>query len=70
MSEESPRAWVGDRVYDPHADREGIITDVKGGVYILRPPSTWAGTWTAHDPAQLKVTLSREERLKQRRDQP
>ncbi|MFL6110280.1 MAG: hypothetical protein ACJ786_02855 [Catenulispora sp.] len=68
MTEERPRVWVGDTVYDPAADREGIVTDVKGGVYVLRPVHTWAGTWTAPDPDKLEVTLTREERLRRREE--
>jgi len=67
--EEQPRVWVGDQVHDTDADREGIVTDVKSGTYILRPLHThWAGTWTAPSDENLTLTLSREERLKRRRE--
>ncbi|WP_430376675.1 hypothetical protein [Streptomyces sp. B1-3] len=62
-------AWVGDTVYDPNAEREGVITDVKDGVYVLRPVHTWAGTWTAPVNAELEITLSREERIRRRREE-
>ncbi|WP_199821138.1 hypothetical protein [Streptomyces fulvoviolaceus] len=50
MTEERPRVWVGDQVHDANADREGIVTDVKGGTYVLRPVYMWSGTWTAPSP--------------------
>ncbi|MFG2792264.1 hypothetical protein [Streptomyces sp. NPDC048419] len=66
MTEEQPhRVWVGDQVYDPRVDREGIVTDVKGETFYLRPIYMWTGTWTALG-SELTVTLTREERLKQR----
>lgn len=34
---EQKSPWVGDQVYDANADKEGVITDVKNGTYILRP---------------------------------
>ncbi|MGW3291482.1 hypothetical protein ACWDR3_43325 [Streptomyces sp. NPDC001002] len=68
--EELPRVWVGDQVHDGDVDREGIVTDVKSGTYILRPVHTfWAGTWTAPSDEKLEVTLSREERLRRRREE-
>lgn len=58
--------WVGDQVHDGHANREGVITDVKKGTYVLRPLGRYSGgTWPASDPAQLTVTVPREERLRE-----
>jgi hypothetical protein len=68
MSEKRRRVWVGDTVYDPNADRHGIVTDVKNGLYVLRPVDMWWGTWTARDPDKLEVTLTREERLRHREE--
>ncbi|MFF8360007.1 hypothetical protein ACF063_41880 [Streptomyces chartreusis] len=34
------KVWVGYQVHDGIADREGIITGVKGGMYVLRPVFT------------------------------
>ncbi|MCT9077890.1 hypothetical protein [Streptomyces fulvoviolaceus] len=69
MTEERPRVWVGDQVHDANADREGIVTDVKGGTYVLRPVYMWSGTWTAPSDKGLEVTVSREERLRLRREE-
>ncbi|MGW5198658.1 hypothetical protein [Streptomyces spiralis] len=67
---EKKTPWVGDQVHDAHADREGVITDVKSGTYILRPVHRyWGETWTASDPEKLTVTMSREERLRKRREE-
>jgi hypothetical protein len=30
------RAWIGDRVRDETVEREGIVTDVRQGTYVLR----------------------------------
>ncbi|QWA20336.1 hypothetical protein [Streptomyces osmaniensis] len=63
------KVWVGDQVHDGIADREGIITDAKGGMYVLRPVFTWAGTWTAPDDKEMTLTLSREQRPRRRREE-
>ncbi|MEU6635690.1 hypothetical protein [Streptomyces rochei] len=63
--EKSP--WVGDQVYDADAGKEGIVSDVKSGTYILREVYSWALTWTAQDPEKLSVTVPREERVKRER---
>ncbi|MFF9210501.1 MULTISPECIES: hypothetical protein [unclassified Streptomyces] len=68
MTEEKA-PWVGDQVHDANADREGVITDVKNGLYILRPVHRyWGETWTAADPEKLTITMSRQERLQNRRE--
>ncbi|MGV9698977.1 hypothetical protein ACWDTR_24865 [Streptomyces sp. NPDC003470] len=68
MTDEGIGAWVGDQVYDEVARKEGIVTDVKGGTFILRELHTWARTWTAPNAKKLRVTVSREQRLKQREE--
>lgn len=68
MTEERPRVWVGDQVYDADAGREGIVTDVQSGTYVIGPVYMWAATWTAASADKLEVVLSREERLKRQRE--
>ena len=69
MTEERPRVWVGDQVYDGDAGRAGIVTDVRGdGTYVLGPLHMWTATWTADSDEKLEVVLSREERLKRQRE--
>jgi hypothetical protein len=29
------KPWIGDQVHDEEAQRDGIITDVRAGVYVL-----------------------------------
>lgn len=69
MTEERPRVWVGDQVWDDDAGREGIVTDVQGGMYIIGPVYMWAATWTATGDEKLEVVLSREERAERQREQ-
>ncbi|KAA0941826.1 hypothetical protein [Streptomyces apricus] len=67
---EEPKPWVGDQVWDEVAEKEGVVTDVKNGVYELRPPNrTWGETWTVLDGTKLRVTVSRQERLRRRREE-
>ncbi|MFD6413927.1 hypothetical protein [Nocardia asteroides] len=66
MPHEETGAWVGDQVYDEVADKEGVITDVKGCTFILREVYSWALTWTSHDAETLRVTVPRQERIKRR----
>ena len=71
MTEERPRVWVGDQVYDADAGRAGIVTDVRGdGTYVLGPVHMWTATatWTADSDEKLEVVLSREERLQRQRE--
>ncbi|MGW0946687.1 hypothetical protein ACWD4O_29650 [Streptomyces sp. NPDC002623] len=44
MTEEQPRAWVGDQVYDAEVSKEGVITDTQGGVAHLLGSSGGAKT--------------------------
>ncbi|MCK8681297.1 hypothetical protein [Streptomyces lichenis] len=62
MSGERTRPWVGDLVHDADTGRQGIVTDVRRGVYVLRPergPGAWA--WTSERPERLGVVVAREE---------
>ena len=68
MTEERPRVWVGDQVYDADAGKEGIVTDVQDGTYVMGPVYMWTATWTAASDEKLEVVLSREERNKQQRE--
>ncbi|MFJ4517439.1 hypothetical protein [Streptomyces sp. NPDC088816] len=69
MSEEKPKAWVGDQVYDADTDREGIVSDVqRDGTYLLREVWAWALTWTAPNAEKLTVTVPRQERVKRSRE--
>lgn len=62
-------AWVGDQVWDEVANKEGIVSDVKGQTFILREVYAWALTWTALGNEHLTVTVTREERLRRRQEQ-
>ncbi|AZS70854.1 hypothetical protein DDE74_07780 [Streptomyces lydicus] len=53
--------WVGDLVHDEDADRTGIISDVRKGVYVLRP-DTGPGEWFCSAPDRLTLIVPREER--------
>ncbi|MFB7111714.1 hypothetical protein [Streptomyces sp. NPDC056291] len=55
------KAWVGDQVFDEDAQREGIVTDVKNGVYLLRPLAGGGAGWLSSTPDQLRVTVPRGE---------
>ncbi|MER5407427.1 hypothetical protein [Streptomyces sp. NPDC002769] len=44
------------------------MTDVRGGTFILREVYARALTWTAPGPERLKITVSREERIRQRNE--
>ncbi|MFD7685578.1 hypothetical protein [Streptomyces sp. NPDC059781] len=68
MTEEQTGAWVGDRVWDEEAGREGIVSDMRGdGTYLLREVHAWSLTWTALNADKLTVTVPREERIKRDR---
>lgn len=68
MTEEKPRAWVGDQVYDADAGKEGIVSDVeKDGTYILRAVDSFALRWTTPDAKKLTVTVPRPERVEKER---
>jgi hypothetical protein len=57
--------WVGDQVRDEDADRDGIITDVRGGIYVLRP-IYGLGEWTNENADRLTVTVPRQEPRRRR----
>ncbi|MET9222209.1 hypothetical protein ABZX65_26055 [Streptomyces sp. NPDC003300] len=56
------RAWIGDQVRDETVKREGIVTDVRQGTYVLRPLHGTAPEWTANSDDQLTITVPREDR--------
>lgn len=56
------RAWVGDQVRDETAERDGIVTDLRQGLYVLRPLHGSRGEWIADSDEQLTVTVPRENR--------
>ncbi|MGW3153985.1 hypothetical protein [Streptomyces sp. NPDC001089] len=60
---------MGDQVWDEDADKEGIVSDVKGETFVLREVWTWALTWTAPSNDRLRITVPREERVRQRQEQ-
>ncbi|MFF3453726.1 hypothetical protein ACFYXH_05230 [Streptomyces sp. NPDC002730] len=47
---------MGDQVHDEAAGRDGIVTDVRGGTYVLRP-LLGPGEWTAENNEKLTVTV-------------
>lgn len=60
------KPWVGDQVHDDATDREGIVSDVKGGTtYVLRHLHGGGLIWTTSDPGRLTVTVPREKRVDQ-----
>jgi hypothetical protein len=53
-------------VHDDATDREGIVSDVKGGTtYVLRHLHGGGLIWTTSDPGRLTVTVPREKRVDQ-----
>ncbi|MFE7762917.1 hypothetical protein [Streptomyces sp. NPDC057438] len=50
------KAWVGDEVHDEDAGRTGMVTDVSGGVYFVRPLTGGGPEWTQNNPDRLTVT--------------
>lgn len=57
---QSGKPWVGDVVRDEVADRQGVVSDVQRGVYVLRP--MWGtGEWTAESVDDLTLVVPREE---------
>ena len=61
-----PPARVGDQIRDGDTKREGIVTDISGGAYVLRP-LYGQGTWTSPDHERLTVTVTREQRARENR---
>lgn len=53
------RPWVGDRVKDTLAGREGIITDVESGEYVLRPLRGPVVVWRTTSDEHLTVVVPR-----------
>ncbi|MET9778493.1 hypothetical protein ABZ023_30315 [Streptomyces sp. NPDC006367] len=60
--------WVGDQVHDAEAGKEGVVTDVRNGTYILREVHSWSLLWTVPDAERLTVVMTREERIKRERE--
>jgi hypothetical protein len=54
------RPWVGDQVTDTATGREAVITDVRQGVYVLRPLRGPVITWTVDCDAHLTLTAPRQ----------
>ncbi|MFI8364585.1 hypothetical protein ACIGD1_31075 [Streptomyces sp. NPDC085612] len=65
---EKRRAWVGDLVHDEDADRQGIVTDVRGGALWVLRPVYGTHRWTSPWPERLRVVRTREDRLRESRD--
>lgn len=53
--------WVGDLVHDEATNRTGILSDVRKGVYVLRP-EYGPGEWFCEAPDRLRLVVPREER--------
>ncbi|MFG1806202.1 hypothetical protein [Streptomyces sp. NPDC049040] len=56
------KAWLGDQVRDEVAERDGIVTDIRQGLFVLRPLYRSTEEWTADSDEQLTVTVPREDR--------
>ena len=52
------KTWIGDQVHDEEAQRDGIITDVRAGVYVLRTVYG-AREWTTKNPGHLTIVVPR-----------
>ena len=55
--------WVGDLVHDSRTHRDGVVTDVRGGVFVLRLPWSTRGEWDCETSEQLTMLVPREIRL-------
>ncbi|MFI0943607.1 hypothetical protein [Streptomyces sp. NPDC021020] len=55
------KPWVGDHVTDTTTGRQAVITDVRQGVYVLRPLRGPVLTWTAASAEHLALTAPREQ---------
>ncbi|MFC4609705.1 hypothetical protein ACFO9E_18070 [Streptomyces maoxianensis] len=58
MNQQGP--WVGDQVHDEDTGRDGIVTDVRGGRYVLRP-LYGMDEWENENAERLTVTVPRSE---------
>ncbi|MEV7867503.1 hypothetical protein AB0P17_15680 [Streptomyces sp. NPDC088124] len=54
------KVWVGDQIHDKAADRDGIVTDVRSGTYVLRPLHG-GPEWTAETATELTVVVPLDE---------
>jgi hypothetical protein len=50
--------WVGDEVRDAGTGRSAVVTDVRGGSYVLRPVYGGGPHWLVADPARLTVPMT------------
>ncbi|MFE2941058.1 hypothetical protein ACFXKG_18635 [Streptomyces sp. NPDC059255] len=55
------KVWVGDQIHDKATDRDGIVTDVRSGTYVLRPLYGGGKEWTAEDGGTLTVVVPLDE---------
>ncbi|MCX5597638.1 hypothetical protein OOK29_05740 [Streptomyces phaeochromogenes] len=51
------KAWVGDEIFDEDTQRAGIVTDVSGGRYLLRPTAGGGPEWVSINSDRLTVTV-------------
>lgn len=51
------KAWVGDEIFDEDTQRAGIVTDVSGGVYVLRPTAGGGVEWTSNNSDRVTITV-------------
>jgi len=54
------KVWVGDQVYDRDTGRNAIVTDVQGGIYLLRPLHGGGQQWTVPGDDCLEVNVPPE----------
>ncbi|MFC9431087.1 hypothetical protein [Streptomyces sp. NPDC056987] len=54
------KPWVGDEVHDAGTGRNGVLTDVRSGIYVLRPLHG-GPEWTSETDAELTVVVPLDE---------
>lgn len=55
--------WVGDLVHDSRTHRDGVVTDVRDDIFVLRPPWSTRGEWECETPERLTMLVPRETRM-------
>ena len=55
------KAWVGDQIHDERTGRDGIVTDVRSGTYVLRPLYGGGTEWTTETSGDLTVVVPLED---------
>jgi hypothetical protein len=55
------KPWVGDIVRDEITQKQGVVSDVQGGVYLLRP-ERGTGKWTTESADDLTILVACEDR--------